>query len=69
MPRARQGGSWVQEPIDFDKNIVSSYIKYRTDDEYLIPITLIVGSGSGVAKAWGCDFSDQYVRINADYTT
>ena len=20
-------------------------------------------------QAWGCDLSDQYVRINADYTT
>ena len=61
------------EPIDFDRNIVSSYIKQRRDGEYLIddliPIILIVGFGSGVAKTWGCDLSDQYVHINADYTT
>ena len=25
--------------------------------------------GKGSATAWGCDLSDQYVRINADYTT
>jgi len=28
-----------------------------------------VGSGPGSGMAWGCDLSDQYVRINADYTT
>jgi len=28
-----------------------------------------VGSGRGQGLAWGCDLSDQYVRINADYTT
>ncbi|MGA0989897.1 MAG: bifunctional ornithine acetyltransferase/N-acetylglutamate synthase, partial [Vulcanococcus sp.] len=28
-----------------------------------------VGTGLGSGRAWGCDLSDQYVRINADYTT
>jgi len=28
-----------------------------------------VGAGPGAGTAWGCDLSDQYVRINADYTT
>ncbi|MDQ6877078.1 MAG: bifunctional ornithine acetyltransferase/N-acetylglutamate synthase [Candidatus Dormibacteraeota bacterium] len=23
----------------------------------------------GRAEAWGCDLSEEYVRINADYTT
>jgi len=26
-------------------------------------------SGSGRAVAWGCDLTDDYVHINADYTT
>ena len=34
-----------------------------------VVIRLVVGQGSGTATAWGCDLSDQYVRINADYTT
>jgi glutamate N-acetyltransferase/amino-acid N-acetyltransferase len=25
--------------------------------------------GSGRAVAWGCDLTDDYVHINADYTT
>ncbi|MFN5160984.1 MAG: bifunctional ornithine acetyltransferase/N-acetylglutamate synthase, partial [Cyanobacteriota bacterium] len=32
-------------------------------------IRLQVGTGAGRGLAWGCDLSDQYVRINADYTT
>jgi glutamate N-acetyltransferase/amino-acid N-acetyltransferase len=32
-------------------------------------IRLAVGAGPGLGLAWGCDLSDQYVRINADYTT
>ena len=41
--------------------------KYLIDD--LISIRLRIGIGIGAATAWGCDLSDQYVRINADYTT
>jgi glutamate N-acetyltransferase/amino-acid N-acetyltransferase len=28
-----------------------------------------LGLGDGAAEAWGCDLSEEYVRINADYTT
>ena len=41
--------------------------QYLVDD--LINIRLEVGIGVGSATAWGCDLSDKYVRINADYTT
>ena len=41
--------------------------EYLIDD--LISIRVRVGSGKGSATSWGCDLSDQYVRINADYTT
>ena len=34
-----------------------------------INIRLVIGLGKYEALAWGCDLSDQYVRINADYTT
>ena len=27
------------------------------------------GDGNNEAFAWGCDLSEQYIRINADYTT
>jgi glutamate N-acetyltransferase/amino-acid N-acetyltransferase len=34
-----------------------------------IVISLDLGLGSGTARAWGCDLSAEYVRINAEYTT
>jgi len=64
-----QGG----EPMEFDRDVVSSYMKTRRDGAYLIDdsisIRLKVGDGAISAIAWGCDLSGEYVRINADYTT
>jgi len=34
-----------------------------------IEIVATLGLGDGRAEAWGCDLSEEYVRINADYTT
>jgi glutamate N-acetyltransferase / amino-acid N-acetyltransferase len=34
-----------------------------------VEITVTAGSGQAEATVWGCDLSDGYVRINADYTT
>jgi glutamate N-acetyltransferase/amino-acid N-acetyltransferase len=34
-----------------------------------IEIEADFGLGEGNAEAWGCDLSEEYVRINADYTT
>jgi glutamate N-acetyltransferase / amino-acid N-acetyltransferase len=34
-----------------------------------IEIVATLGMGEGAAEAWGCDLSEEYVRINADYTT
>jgi glutamate N-acetyltransferase/amino-acid N-acetyltransferase len=34
-----------------------------------IEISAALGMGEGEAEAWGCDLSEEYVRINADYTT
>ena len=60
-------------PLDFDRQIVSNFMKARLNGKYLlddlIRIRLLVGMGKGSATSWGCDLSDQYVRINADYTT
>jgi glutamate N-acetyltransferase/amino-acid N-acetyltransferase len=32
-------------------------------------IRLCLNSGDGQATAWGCDLSEEYVRINSSYTT
>jgi glutamate N-acetyltransferase/amino-acid N-acetyltransferase len=34
-----------------------------------VKILLTLGEGNSEATVWTCDFSYDYVRINADYTT
>ena len=61
------------QPLAFDRPAASAYLRDRAAGAYLqgdtVLIRIQVGSGSGAGRAWGCDLSDQYVRINADYTT
>ena len=61
------------QPVVFDRAAASSYLHARARGRYLeddtVMISLVIGSGPGKGRAWGCDLSDQYVRINADYTT
>lgn len=61
------------QPLAFDRAAASGYLKqaaagaYLKDDTVLISVS--VGNGSGTGKAWGCDLSYDYVKINAEYTT
>ena len=61
------------QPLLFDRPAASAYLRDRAAGAYLsddtVLIRLQVGAGDGCGCAWGCDLSDQYVRINADYTT
>ncbi|MFM7635498.1 MAG: bifunctional ornithine acetyltransferase/N-acetylglutamate synthase, partial [Cyanobacteriota bacterium] len=66
------------QPLAFDRPAASRYLRERAAGAYLggcgeggdmVLIRLVLGSGTGRGRAWGCDLSDQYVRINADYTT
>ncbi len=41
---------------------------YMRGTDVLIHVSLATG-GSATATVWGCDLTDGYVRINADYTT
>jgi len=34
-----------------------------------VPIKVCLNLGDGQATAWGCDLSEEYVRINSEYTT
>ncbi|MBD2608120.1 bifunctional ornithine acetyltransferase/N-acetylglutamate synthase [Scytonema hofmannii FACHB-248] len=45
-----------------------STIKAQSLDNPVI-IAVSVGNGHGSGKAWGCDLSYDYVKINAEYTT
>tara|TARA_Y100001968_G_C19407204_1_gene744347 strand:- start:1365 stop:2039 length:675 start_codon:yes stop_codon:yes gene_type:complete len=59
--------------LNFDKDLISLYMKERMHGSYMkddsICICLKLGNGIGQSIYWGCDLSDKYVRINADYTT
>jgi glutamate N-acetyltransferase/amino-acid N-acetyltransferase len=61
------------QPLPFDRAAASAYLSERACGRYLVDdiveIRLYLGEGAGQGIAWGCDLSDQYVRINADYTT
>jgi glutamate N-acetyltransferase / amino-acid N-acetyltransferase len=41
----------------------------RAFEQPEIEIVATLGLGQGTAESWGCDLSEEYVRINADYTT
>ena len=41
----------------------------RAFEQPEIEIVATLGLANGHAEAWGCDLSEEYVRINADYTT
>jgi glutamate N-acetyltransferase/amino-acid N-acetyltransferase len=50
--------------VFFDQNIAKKHMK---GNEVLINI--ILGNGTSIATAWGCDLTYDYVRINAKYHT
>jgi glutamate N-acetyltransferase / amino-acid N-acetyltransferase len=52
-------------PTPIDLSLVS---RAMAEPELSIRIDLGAG-GSAEATAWGCDLTEEYVRINADYTT
>ena len=51
-------------PTDLDLSVVSSAM-----DRELVRLAIDLGLGAHNATAWGCDLTEDYVRINADYTT
>mgnify|MGYP003334102266 FL=1 len=61
------------QPLPFDRQAASQYLRDRAAGAYLhddtVLIRLRLGDGPGTATAWGCDLSEAYVHINADYTT
>ena len=61
------------QPLTFERAAASNYLKQAAAGDYLKTDTVLilvnVGNGTGTGKAWGCDLSYDYVKINAEYTT
>jgi glutamate N-acetyltransferase/amino-acid N-acetyltransferase len=62
----RFGGTEVY-PDRVDEVGLDRLAAYMQGDEVAIGVSL--GTGDAAATVWGCDLTDGYVRINADYTT
>ena len=54
-------------PRPVDDNDLAALTKYLAGDDVMIHVSL--GIADGQFTVYGCDLSDGYVRINADYTT
>ena len=54
-------------PRQVDDEGLQQLSHYMRSDEVVIHVSLCTGTSE--ATVWGCDLSDGYVRINADYTT
>ena len=54
-------------PSSVDAAGLEALATYMRGDE--VRITASLSAGSSSATVWGCDLTDGYVRINADYTT
>lgn len=52
------------EPLDFDAEAVSTSL-----DNTIVEFEIDLGAGPSTGRAWGCDLTEGYVKINADYTT
>jgi glutamate N-acetyltransferase/amino-acid N-acetyltransferase len=54
-------------PASVDGDGLEQLSRYMKGTDVRIHVSL--GTGTADATVWGCDLSDGYVRINADYTT
>ncbi|MEY4176064.1 MAG: glutamate N-acetyltransferase/amino-acid acetyltransferase, partial [Actinomycetota bacterium] len=55
-------------PAQLDQTGLDRLSQYMRGTDVLVHVSLATG-GSHSATVWGCDLTDGYIRINADYTT
>ena len=60
-------GSQEVYPSQVDAKGLANLSQYMRDTDVRIHVSLATGTSD--ATVWGCDLTDGYVRINADYTT
>lgn len=70
---AERGASvWIGEHCALDRGVpttVDLALISRAMDAPEVQLRIDLGRGAHAATAWGCDLTEGYVRINADYTT
>lgn len=63
---------WLGDICTFERGRPANYSEVATS-EYLareeVLIRIDLGIGRATATAWGCDLTEDYVRINSEYTT
>ncbi len=52
-------------PVDFDPKVASNYLKMNRN----VTLKLLFNLGNGKCTFQTCDLTQEYVRLNADYTT
>ena len=69
MPEKTSISFGAQEvyPGTLDEQLLSHVAEIMAGDEVVISVNL--GIGFGEAVVFGCDLTEEYIRINADYTT
>ena len=63
---------WIGEFCAFERGAPTSTPEADISaamDRDEVQIRIDLGCGEASATAWGCDLTEEYVRINADYTT
>ena len=60
-------GSAQVYPGTSDDQVLSYVANIMAEKE--VPIAVNLGIGLGEAVVFGCDLTEEYIRINADYTT
>jgi glutamate N-acetyltransferase/amino-acid N-acetyltransferase len=51
-------------PLDYDEKAARAALAGAE-----VGLRLDLGLGDGAATAWGCDITEEYVRLNSAYTT
>ena len=60
IPLFRKG-----EPVEFNAKAVSAHMRNNRK----LTFTLTLGNGPGHCTFYTCDLTEEYIRLNADYTT
>jgi len=55
------------EIMDRDKLLLKEISRTMEKDE--VKIEIVLGNGPYSEKVWGCDLTEEYININAHYTT